>query len=301
VSRAQFDQLGKVDTDFFRVFGSAEWRLTDTLLLNAGALAEHSTLAGTSLSPRVMLNWRAAPGHTLRMGASTAFRPPSAFEKYGQVQYYDVSGRYPTGYFVFNDGTLAPEKLLSQELGYHFAPLDTGLSADVRVFNERISNGITGTTGLLTNATLNGQNYRIDGVELEGQWNLDPATRLYLAQAWTAITVDESPGGGSTRFRTEHGAPRYAASLTLMHNFAQGLHLSLMHQVADDVALMSISNSPWLFSMQRTDVRLAQELRLAGKKAELSFVVQNLGDAYQDGDWKFRFNRRAMVSLKFED
>jgi iron complex outermembrane receptor protein len=71
--------------------------------------------------------------------------------------------------------------------------------------------------------------------------------------------------------------------------------------VVDDVALLSISNSPWLFSMQRTDVRLAQDFRIAGKKAELSFVLQNLGEPFQDGDWKFRFNRRALISLKFED
>ena len=301
VSRSQFDQLGGFSTDFYRLFGSAEWRLSDALLLNAGALAENSNIAGNSLSPRVMLNWHLLPGHTLRAGMSTAFRPPSAFEKFGQIQYYDAQGNNPTGYYSFNNGTLVSEKLFSRELGYHFAPPDSGLSADVRVFNEHITDGITGTTGLQPITTLNGQNYRIDGVEWQGQWNLDPATRLFLTQTWTSMAVDASPGGGSTKFRTEHGAPRYAASLTLMHNVAQGLHLSLMHQVADDVALMSISNSPWLFSMQRTDVRLAQEFRMAGKKAELSFVVQNLGDAYQDGDWKFRFNRRAMVSLKFED
>jgi iron complex outermembrane receptor protein len=300
-SRHLFDQLGSVTTDFSRVFGSAEWRLTDALLMNAGALAEHSTIAGASLSPRMMLNWHAAPGHTLRAGASTAFRPPSAFEKYGQVQYYDVTGQYASGYFTNNDGTLISEKLFSRELGYYFAPPATNLSADVRAFHEQITDGIAGTTGLLPNTTLNGQNYSIDGVELQGEWNLDSATRIYLAQNWTTIGVDASPGGGSTKFRTEHGAPRYAASLTLMHNFAQGLHLSLMHQVADDVALMSISNNPWLFSMQRTDVRLAQDFRISGKKAELSFVVQNLGDPYQDGDHKFLFNRRAMVSLKFED
>jgi iron complex outermembrane receptor protein len=124
---------------------------------------------------------------------------------------------------------------------------------------------------------------------------------LSLAQTWTTIEVNASPGGGSTGFRTEHGAPRYAASLTLMHRFDQGLQLSVMHQQADDVALMSITDNLWLFSMQRTDVRLAQDFRIGGKKAVLSLVLQNLGDAYQDGDWKFNFNRRAMVTLKFED
>jgi iron complex outermembrane receptor protein len=305
-SRAQFDQLGSVSTDFYRLFGSAEWRLTEALLLNAGALAEHSTIAGASLSPRLMLNWRAAPGHTLRAGASTAFRPPSAFEKFGQVQYYDVSGQYPTGYFTLTNGTLAPEKLFSRELGYYFAPPDSGVSADVRIFNEIIIDGITGTTdaivpGLQPSTTLNGQDYRIDGVEWQGKWNMSAGTQLLLTQTWTKIAVDASPGGLSTRYRAEHGAPRYAASLTLMHRFSQGLNLSVMHQQADDVALMSISTNPWLFSMQRTDVRLAQDFRIGGKKAELAFVLQNLGDAYQDSDWKFHFNRRALVSLKFED
>ncbi len=305
-SRAQFDQLAGVSTHFFRLFGSAEWRLNDTLLLNAGALAERSNIAGDSLSPRLMLNWRVAPGHTLRVGASTAFRPPSAFEKYGQVQYYDASGQYATGYFTYNNGTLASEKLFSRELGYHLAPRESEVSADVRVFSEHISDGVGATNGtvipgLQPSTTLNGEDYRIDGVELQGQWNLSPATQLMLAQNWTTIAINASPSGGSTWFRTEHGAPRYAASLSLMHTFAQGLHLSLMHQVVDDVALLSISNSPWLFSMQRTDVRLAQDFRIAGKKAELSFVLQNLGEPFQDGDWKFRFNRRALISLKFEN
>jgi hypothetical protein len=74
-----------------------------------------------------------------------------------------------------------------------------------------------------------------------------------------------------------------------------------MHQQVDDVALMSISDNKWLFSMQRTDLRLAQDLRIAGKKAEFAVVVQNLGEPYQDGDWKFRFKQRAMLNLKIEN
>ncbi len=305
-SRPQFDLLGGVSSDFFRLFGSAEWRLSDALLLNAGALAENSTIAGDSLSPRVMLNWHLQPGHTLRAGMSTAFRPPSAFEKFAQVQYYTLDRKLATGYFILNDGTLVSEKLFSRELGYHFAPAQSAFNGDVRVFNENISDGISATParngfGFPPRSSLNGQDYRIDGVELQGQWNLGPQTQLLLSQTWTTIGVNASPGGNSVQFRTEHGAPRYAVSLTLMHSFAQGLHLSVMHQQADDVALMSITDHPWLFSMQRTDLRLAKDLRIAGKKAELSFMVQNLGEPYQDSDWQFRFNRRAMVSLTFED
>jgi iron complex outermembrane receptor protein len=305
VSPASFDQLDSITSNFYRLFGSAELRLSEALLLNTGALAEHSDIAGDSLSPRVMLNWRVSPGHTLRVGASTAFRPPSAFEKYGRVQYYDVTGQNPTGYYTFNNGTLVPERLLSQELGYYFAPPSSQVSGDVRVFHEQISDGISHTeTGVIPGVRaqryLNIQEDQISGVELQLNWAPSAATKVLLSQTWTDIQVNSSAGVES-QFRTAHGAPRYAASLSVMHSLDGGWHLSLMHQQSDDVALMSISDNKWLFSMQRTDLRLAKDLRLGGSKAELGWVLQNLGDPFQDGDRKFTFNQRAMVTLKIEN
>jgi iron complex outermembrane receptor protein len=64
---------------------------------------------------------------------------------------------------------------------------------------------------------------------------------------------------------------------------------------------MSISDNKWLFSSQRTDVRLAKDLLLGGHKAELGVVVQNLGNPYQDGDHKFLFQQRALLTLKIEN
>ncbi len=304
VSPALFSATGGATTDFYRLFGSAEWRLSDSLLLNAGALAEHSDADGDSLSPRLMLNWRVAPGHTLRAGASTAFRPPSAYEKYGQVLYVDAQRQYPTGHFIFNNGTLVPEKLFSQELGYYFAPLNSAFSGDVRVFQEQITDGISHTEngiipGIQPQYNLNRTQDQISGMELQVNWVPAPATRVFLSQTWTAIDVSASSGVES-QFRTAHGAPRYAASLVVMHSFANGWHASVMHQVADDVALMSISDNQWLFSMQRTDLRLAKDLRLGGYKSELAAVLQNLGEPYQDGDHKYYFNRRALMTLKIE-
>ena len=300
-----FDTLGGVSTDFYRLFGSAEWRLSEVLLLNAGALAEHSDADGDTLSPRLMLNWRVAPGHTLRAGASTAFRPPSAYERWGQVQYHDVNGQNPTGYYSYNNGTLVPEKLFSQELGYYFAPASNTVSADVRVFQEHITDGIGHTEsqiypGIDPQRNVNAQDNTVSGVEWQLNWQPNAATRVFFNQTWTDIRLDAAIGKESA-YRTAHGAPRYAASVTLMHHFNEGWHLSLMHQQADDVALMSISDNHWLFSMQRTDVRLSKDLRLGNKKAELGVVLQNLEDPYQDGDQKFRFQHRAMLTLKIEN
>lgn len=300
VSATQFNGLGGIKTDYYRLFGSAEWRLSEQWLLNAGALAESNELSGDSVSPRLMLNWQVAPGHTLRMGASTAFRPPSAFEKYGRIQYVDANGQNPTGYFTFNNGSVGAEKLFSRELGYNLDLPALHLGGDVRVFNEQITNAIVTDPGLQPETTANAQDDQITGIEMQANWAPQPDTKLFLTQTWTQIHVSASPNE-ELLFRAEHGAPRYAFSLTLMHDFASGLHLSLMQQASDEMALMSDSGDHALYSMRRTDLRLAQDFLLGGKKTVVALVLQNLGAPYQDGDWKFRFERRAMVTLKIED
>ena len=102
-------------------------------------------------------------------------------------------------------------------------------------------------------------------------------------------------------FRTLHSAPRYASSLTMAHTFDSGVEVSVMYQGADAVALMSISNNPWLYSMERTDLRIAKPFRVGQSKVQLALTVQNLNNPYADGDRKFFFDQRAMLSLKIDN
>jgi iron complex outermembrane receptor protein len=303
-SPSSFDQFGQVTSNFQRIFGSAEWRMSDDWLLNAGGLAEHSNLGGDSFSPRVMVNWHFLPGHTLRLGASSAFRPPSAYEKYSQVQYYDVNGANPTGYYVYNNGSVNSEKLISNELGYFYASDDARTNADVRVFSERITDGIASTdtqiVGVQPYQYVNSENYQIKGLEWQLNWMPRNATKVFFSQTWTQISVDSSISS-TYLFRTIHSAPRYADSLTVMHTLDSGLQVSLLYQRAEDVALMSISTNPWLFSMERTDLRFSQPFRISHYHAELALTLQNIGAPYQDGDWKFYFDQRAMLTLRLEE
>jgi iron complex outermembrane receptor protein len=201
---------------------------------------------------------------------------------------------------LLNDGTLQREKLFSKELGYYFAPENTAFSGDIRLFQEQITDGIGHTENRPTDSYLNIANNDISGIEWQLKWQPSAATRVLFSQTWTDIRVNSAPSNNSS-FRMEHGAPRYASSLALMHQFDRGWNLSLMQQVSDDLALMSTSDRRWLFSMKRTDLRLAKEFRLGGAKAELSVTAQNLGDPYEDGDHKFLFNRRTLVTLKIEN
>ena len=304
VSPSSFDKIDQVTTDFSRIFGSAEWRLSSQWLLNVGALAEHNDLGGDDFAPRLMLNWQLAPGSTIRFGGSTAFRPPSAYEKYARVQYYDVNGQNPTGYYVYNNGTLQSEKLVSKELGYLYTSPDKRTDIDVRAFNEMIIDGIAETQDFTPGSDpqtfLNSEQYQINGVEWQSNWRPSPDTRIFFSQTWTNIMVSASIPD-EVYFRTLHSAPRYASSLTMAHTFDSGVEVSVMYQGADAVALMSISNNPWLYSMERTDLRIAKPFRVGQSKVQLALTVQNLNNPYADGDRKFFFDQRAMLSLKIDN
>ncbi len=289
-SASSFDLRGQVVSHFSRLFGNVEWRLDPQWVLNAGAMVEHSNMGGDTVSPRLMLNWHAAAGHTLRAGVSSAFRPPSAYEKYASVRYYDVNGQNPIT-TVKSNGTVGPEKIYTRELGYNFSLNHNIWSGDIRLFEERITDGIERPANLSPEEYQNIENVNITGAEYQVQWRPALDTQVFFTQTWTDIA-------DSTRFKTSHAAARYAASLALMHTLPAGLMVSLMHQQSEDIGLMSGNNQR--YAVARTDVRLAKALRLGKQKAELAFTVQNLDQPYRDGDRKFLFDRRAFVSLRVD-
>jgi len=299
-----YDGTRHMESYSTRLFGSAEWRMAPGWLLNLGGLLESTNADGDTFTPRAMVNWELAPAHTLRAGVSSAFRTPSTFEKFARVRFFDAQGQHPTPYQILNLGTVGPERLIARELGYHYGGAAGALQTDVRLYQEQVTDGILESedpsSPFFTPQTYrNSQNYNIQGLEWQLQWQASPATRIYLTQSWTDM-VDVRAAGVRSLFRTAHSAPRYGASLALMHHFADGWSASLTHQQADDMALLSISDNPWLASMQRTDLRLARQLRLGGKRVELAATVQNMGERYRDGDWKLWFHQRGLLTVSFE-
>jgi iron complex outermembrane receptor protein len=302
-SRSSFDTREQVTSQFLRLFGNAEWRVWDAVVVNAGGMAESSDLGGDSFSPRLMVNWHVADGHTLRAGTSTAFRPPSAFEKFGHVKYYDINGNSLTT--VKSSGQVVSEKIETKELGYSLN-LAGGVSGDLRLFNEQITNGI-GTTFNPTGDIGNGDNYTITGTEYQLTWKPASSTLVFFNQTWTNIRVEslaypnDIPAGKSVSnmwFKIAHGAPKYAASLAAMHTLPSGVNVTFMHQLAEAFAMGLDGGS--LYSMGRTDIRVGKTFRVGATKAELALTLQNLEAPYRDGDKKFYFDRRALVSLQFE-
>ncbi|MGQ0710658.1 MAG: TonB-dependent receptor plug domain-containing protein [Rhodoferax sp.] len=297
-SPSSLDTIGSVSSHFRRVFANAEVKPGAHLLLNLGGLYESSDIGGDISAPRAMLNWHPVPGHVLRAGASTAFRTPSAFEKYARVRYYQADGSNPTGYFDLGNEGVQPERVFSRELGYAFMPDQGALSLDLRAYMETILDGIGVNLSLPRRAT-NGDSYTIAGMELQLRWSLGRSDTLMLAYSGNDITIHQlAVDDANVRLRTTYGAPKTASSLLWIHDWGNSWSTGLSYQSADRFALTSDNSN--LYSMARTDIHLRQRLQWARQRGEWGLTVQNLNVPFADGDKKFFFDQRAFVTLRLE-
>lgn len=295
-SRPLYNTAAALVTDFARVFANAEWRLHPDWLLNAGALFEHSSIAGEHLSPRVMLNWQAAQGHTLRAGVSRAFRPPSTYEKYANVRYY-VGGTLADSTYVAR-GTANAEKVEARELGYLAELAGPALTLDLRVFDERVRDFLreldyslpgSGNDNMAKDF-VNGENFRIRGYETQLRWK--PWSGAQLVYAGSRLSSNQSYGGA--RLVGRYGTQ----GLMFMQKLAASWDLGLSYYEADAGQFPGQNTAAPAYN--RTDLRLAKALRLAGRRAEIAVVGQNIGATYQDFMPALRVETRTYVQLKVE-
>jgi len=290
-------------TDFKRLFTNAEWRMTHSLLLNAGLMAEHSSDTGSSLAPRVMLNWHVQPGHTLRAGIARAFRPPSALEKRGDIRY--AYNNLLLQVSTLSRGNIFPEQVLVRELGYLGDFPKWGASLDVRAFDEQVSGFVTrqqyalpaGTSVLASNPWdfVNSENFSIQGVEYQLKWRPWPGAQMGFNQSYSHLNFLHPP----TDPDLAYVVPDLASTLFFTQQFSTGLNFTLTHQDSGTLSLQGSGLNKQAFT--RTDLRLSKALQWGSRRGEVAVVVQNLGSPYQDFDRSFLFQRRAFVTLRLDN
>ena len=285
-SKPIYDRDDPLANDFTRFFGNLEWRPARDWILNAGAMAEKSSVNGSSIAPRVMLNWHFKEGHTLRYGVSKAYRPPSAFEQFADIFYSVNAVLFPV---VRSLGNARPESVLAHEMGYLGEFPAARASLDVRAFHEQINRFVRRTT-VRPYDFINAEDFVISGLEYEVKWRPWQGGRIMFNQTYTDID--------STNNLTKYAAPKRASALTFSQKLPAGLDLSLMHVHNGKMTLRRAAPE---VAMSRTDLRLAMPLRLGRNRGEVALVVQNLGSAYADFSPRFKFERQAFVTLRMEN
>ncbi|MFB4393706.1 MULTISPECIES: TonB-dependent receptor plug domain-containing protein [unclassified Pseudomonas] len=288
-SQTYFD--GSLDDQTWRLFGQLEWRADEHWILQGGAMFEDSRLTGSSLTPRVAVNYLITPRHGLRAVYSEAVRSPDMFEN--NVNWsYTVRNLTPSAfgqrngeYFVKTrgPGNLDQERMRSRELGYngYFADLD--LSVDVKLFYDEITGMISEPLRNNQYIASNANRSRFSGTETQLDWRLSTRDRLRLTYAY----VDAWASNPNDR----RLSARNSGSAGWLREWGQGWSSGLFYY--GDDALNS-------YRYERLDLRVAKRFRVQGSNLELAALWQQRLDDEPTTLEQNRYDSRHRLSVSAE-
>ncbi|MDP2963575.1 MAG: TonB-dependent receptor [Sulfurimicrobium sp.] len=274
-------------SDLARLFGQTEWWFRPDWSFNASAQAEKFDSDALHISPRLFANWKFTPQDTLRFGYAHAWRPPTLFERYGDVRAMYQGTLLAQPYLPNPD--LQPAHIDSLEIGYLSQVKTWNTRLDARLFNERVNHYITRFSqpgfnapllsailpsaryeNLTTPITLRGLEYQIDSRPL-------PGTQLLLSHT----LIDRSCNDASV---TQLTAP-YSASLSWLQDWGKKwsstLTLLRMGPMAGGTGF--VPAGPYVSRPYTTlDARIAHTAKFGGTPLEIALVGTNLGGRHQE-------------------
>lgn len=290
-----------LDNSDYRVFSSAEWRLSPRWLINLGAMLEDYELTGTSLAPRAAVSYRLLPEHTVRFGVSRATRVPVLYEEQGNMSFVAPDGTVNQA--TLASGGLNAETIDSVELGYLGHYLDGRLDVDTRLFYEEVA-GVIAAERLDLPADYNGfaWNYSgnddatLHGAELQLDYKLGPRHFYRLAYGYTEIDSRDlyQPLSYTT--------PQHNLSLLAAFPLPGGFDASAAwYYMSDRLFLPDIDaglGGDILPDMRRLDLRVAHPFKAGKASGEVAVTVQNALSPYNEFQFESEFDTRAWLELR---
>lgn len=292
-----------------RASANIEWRATDWMLLQTGAMVEHHYYTGVDVSPRAAVNFTLVPGHTLRMGISRAYRSPTFFEEEGNQVYLLQSGAIANVVTVPSDG-LKPERVLSREIGYVGQWQPTRLELDVRLFKDHIDQFIGQRSALFDPVddgiaipsirnelkSTNIGTVDIQGSEFQLRWRPTQALDIVAHFSRVFMRSEITPGSAASFNRDiPVSSPRNSWQLLASYRFGAGWMASVGAWHYDEMKWLSEGDLTEMFT--RVDARLARRWKWQGRDVEAAIVGQNLGDDYAEFRDTNVFSKRVYGSL----
>ena len=283
--------------NLYRVFANGEWRATPKWLVQSGAMLEKQYYSGTTLSPRLAVNYLITPDHALRASISRGFRSPTPVEQGADFKY--AYNGYLLNQVNQNSGGLQPERVLSREIGYVGDFRAQRLTLDARLFHDQYSNLIGQVTQFFPPGTelldpVNGytsaRNLRsatLNGAEFQLRWRPIQGSLIVLNQAWTRAYSDDAD--------TRHSVPHRQTSVLVSQEFRGGYQASAGYY--QEAAMTWLGEGDPVKRYERIDARLAKRWRDGARDAEIALVGQALKGSYSEFRPEYRFDRRTFVTL----
>jgi iron complex outermembrane receptor protein len=271
-----------------RLFAHDEWRMVESVVLNAGAMFENDGMGHRNTSPRVALNYHFMPQQTLRVSTSVAYRSPATLEENA-----DQPG------YLLALGGVKPEKIHSKEVGYLGEFNATGVSVDARVYYDEVSDIVYYDPSPIGPPAFDGTPYSFNNL-LSATYRGFEGTIKYHWEESSNLILNYSRQSASCSVTGTLREPLFqpilqgvADACSTMVPWNSGSIL-LTQQMSHDVLLSAgyyyqeelqfIDTPAPLSTMRRLDLRLAQTFgKPDASGGEVALVVQNaLQDSYNE-------------------
>lgn len=300
-SDAFFADTGEAVVQSSRIFGNLEWLASANITVNTGLMWEDSDYTDLDLSPRVAINYKFSSKHTVRAAWSEAIRMPSLFEQLGN---------YRISFFGFNldqlyasQNNLNPESMDSFELGYFGQFPDIATTVDIRMYSDKIADFISPVPvdypDLADNLALGFRNeseIQIDGVDLEIRYRSSRNGSIIFTYAYMDAAAGEvSSNIIVTQRDREASVPKYSGALQARYSFEGGWSGSVSYYRVDQMLWLD-SGTP-VDGYDRLDLRFARQIHTGGFRGEVAFVIQNLGEDYEEFRSNQLFKQRSFLTV----
>jgi iron complex outermembrane receptor protein len=293
ISRDLFADAPDQRFHLWRLFGNAEWKPHHQWVINAGGMWEDHSIVGSSFAPRLMANFHVVPDHTLRVGATTAYKQPTLFELRADWRANGVPQFLATG-------QAQAERIDATEIGYLGEFRSLNLSVDVRVFEESVRDLLRYQKPCRTcpNDIVNKDPSLQRGWETQLRWQ--PAAGTQFLLNYTHLRL--APDADSTQDADRYRAPPYVATLAWFQKLPEGFDFSVIHYAIGEY--FYIRNSDRIPAHTQTDLRLAKSFRVGATRGETALTVRAVDGGHVDfverGIPSVYLDRRAMLSLRLD-
>ncbi|MGH8121390.1 MAG: TonB-dependent receptor plug domain-containing protein [Rudaea sp.] len=255
------------------LFGHVEWRASDALLANAGAMLEDNNLTGTDIAPQLALNYQLSANQTLRFNLARALRTPTVIENQGQ---FAVGAPGTPRYGP--PGDLLPETILSREISYAGEWPEQHATLDLKLFDDSVHDLIdligmrndSAAEAFPKNA-VNGDSARERGVEGQLVWRPSAGSLLLISLSHLDIASADRLDSYST------SAPRNSAHLLVSHRYGDSWDVSFSVHAQSAFRAAGYSEPQRAFC--RVDTRIAHQFPLWGGDGEVAVSLENLLDS----------------------
>lgn len=301
-----------------RLFGNLEWRPAPRWLLNFGATAERPKSGEMHMAPRFAANYHVTSKHTLRFSVSRAYRMPTPYETFGDLQFREALSGKLIRYTLQPSPDLDPERLTATEIGYLGRFLERRLTVDLRLFSEQVSDlierdkdaaapagGDSVLGGRVAPRYRNTGKARIRGAELSLIYR--PALNKWLGFNYTNLDINSDGLRGTPGDLLQiqlplatTTVPAQSANLFAHWSLSEGWSASASHSFTGSMNWYATRTRLVVPAYHRTDLRLARRLTLGRSRAELALTLQNIGSRNADFTPEQAVGRRSFLTFSME-